>query len=145
MGFTSLFYRINHINYSQRNPEWTLQILPLLCCPTCLLPHQYVLGHLPYKLFALASSSLCLIFLEAERGVRKLKLGCNNCTGSCQFVNIILFLLNMPALFHFIYGARIAKGFVCSQHTSHFPADTNSYNQDTGFIKFISDSELDFH
>lgn len=65
--------------------------------------------------------------------------------GSCQFINISLSLLNMPALFHSIYWARIAKTFVCSQHTSHFPIDTNSYNQDTGFIKFISDSELDFH
>lgn len=65
--------------------------------------------------------------------------------GSCQFVNIILSLLNMLALFHSIYWAKTAKAFVCSQHISHFPRDTNSYNKDTGFIKFISDSELGFH
>ena len=64
--------------------------------------------------------------------------------GSCHFI-IILSFLNMPALFHSIYGAALAKAFVSSQHTSNFPVDTNSYNQDTGFIKFISDSELDFH
>ena len=96
--------------------------------------------------FCLESSKITGI-LQSELVFRgtNLKHGCNNCMGSCHFVNIILSLLNMPALFHSIYGAALAKAFVSSQHTSNFPVDTNSYNQDTGFIKFISDSELDFH
>lgn len=57
----------------------------------------------------------------------------------------MLSLLNRPALFHSIHWARIAEAFVCSQHASDFPADTNSYNQYMEFIQFISDSELDFH
>lgn len=51
----------------------------------------------------------------------------------------------MPALFHPIYWAGRTQAFVYSQHTSCSLIDTNSYKQETEYVKFMLDSELDFH
>ena len=113
-----------------------LQVLPLFPSPTCPPPTG----------MAWITSQRAGIFQSVlASGSTKLEHGCDHCMGPCRFVNIILSLLNTPAQFQSIYGTGLAKAFVCSQHSSNFPVDTNSYNQDTGFIKFISDSELDFH
>lgn len=141
LGFTNLF-RIPH------QPQTTSRKENLNGLFKCCLPS---LPYLPTPLPACPGSPpkwtvhAGILQPVLASGGTKLKHGCNNSTGSCQFVNIILSPLNMPALFHSIYWATIARAFVCSQHTSNFPIDTNSYNQDTGFIKFISDFELDFH